>query len=170
MGTYYGYLCRQGEESSTLYMRCLSTPEPVPYLFQWSDQYAVEEQSSQLQAFLWGLACIHTPKLLIRTFHYKLALTFHIPFDISYCEAHNSSLVLPSILMIAIRRQNILGWDISTDVVVWPEVAYLMVVGLFPTQWTGLSIELVCVGSRLHKPAVCTRSGGHHGRWKHGLA
>ncbi len=65
--------------------------------------------------------------------------------------------------MIAIRRQNILGWDISTDVVVWPEVAYLMVVGLFPTQWTGLSIELVCVGSRLHKPAVCTRSGGHRG-------
>jgi hypothetical protein len=45
--------------------------------------------------------------------------------------------------------------------VAWPEVAYLRVVGLLPTQWTGLSTEPVCVGSRLHKPTVCTRLGGH---------
>jgi len=52
------------------------------------------------------------------------------------------------------------GWRINmctvpTGVVVWPEVAYLRVVGSFPTQWTRLSTELVCVGSRLHKPTVC---------------
>jgi len=43
-----------------------------------------------------------------------------------------------------------------------PEAAYLRVVGLLPTQWTGLSVEPVCVGSRLHKPTVCTRAGGRH--------
>jgi len=41
--------------------------------------------------------------------------------------------------------------------VVRPEVDHLRVVGSFPTQWTGLSTETVSVGSRLHKPTVCTR-------------
>jgi len=45
--------------------------------------------------------------------------------------------------------------------VVQPKVAYLRVVGSFPTQWTGLSSEPVSVGSKLHKPAVYTRPGGH---------
>jgi hypothetical protein len=45
--------------------------------------------------------------------------------------------------------------------VVRPEVDHLRVVGSFPTQWTGLSTEMVSVGSRLHKPTVCTRPGGH---------
>jgi hypothetical protein len=33
--------------------------------------------------------------------------------------------------------------------------------GSFPTQWTRLRTEPVCVGSRLHKPTVCTRPGTH---------
>ena len=59
----------------------------------------------------------------------------------------------------------------TTGVVVWPEVSYLRVVGSFPTQWTGLSTEPVCVGSRLHKPVVYTKGlVDTVGRWKHGLA
>jgi hypothetical protein len=45
-----------------------------------------------------------------------------------------------------------------TGIVVWPEVSYLRVVDSFPTQWTRLSTEPVCVGSRLHKPVVYTKA------------
>jgi hypothetical protein len=56
-------------------------------------------------------------------------------------------------------------------VVVWPEVAYLRVVGSFPTQWTGLSTEPVSVGSRLHNSLQSAQGlVDTIGRWKHGLA
>jgi hypothetical protein len=32
------------------------------------------------------------------------------------------------------------------------------IVDSFPTQWTRLSTEPVCVGSRLHKPVVYTKA------------
>jgi hypothetical protein len=48
-----------------------------------------------------------------------------------------------------------------TGIVVGPEVAYLRVVGSFPTQWTRLSTEQVRVDSRFMQPPVCTRPGGH---------
>jgi len=55
---------------------------------------------------------------------------------------------------------------LAIGIVVWLKVAYIRVMGSFPTQWTGLSTELVCVGSKMHNPTVCTRSGGHHRQMK----
>ncbi len=74
--------------------------------------------------------------------------------------------------------------DISTGIVVWLEVSSLRVMGSTPTQWTGLcichgrpsdpppaqagalaranyNILSQYMGSRLRKPTVCTRPGGH---------
>jgi hypothetical protein len=84
----------------------------------------------------------------------------------------------------------------TTGVVVRPEVSSLRVMGSTPTQWTGLSIRnghtsnppppppaqagalarasynilSRYVGSRLCKPTVCARPGGHHRQmeaWSH---
>ncbi len=46
----------------------------------------------------------------------------------------------------------------ATGVVVRPEVSYLRVVGSFSHPVDRLSTEPVCVGSRLHKPAVYTNT------------
>jgi hypothetical protein len=105
-------LCHQGRAPSPICSRCSSATETNSHIIQCPNSLSIANRISRLRNFLRRLSQYHTPTLILRTLHYKLSLTLHIPFDYSSSTSHTPYDRIPDTLLRAIRHQNLIGWDL----------------------------------------------------------
>jgi hypothetical protein len=104
-------LSRQGREPSPLCPRCCIAVETSDHIYKGSQSQAMANRQSFLYKFLSTLLSAKTPIHVLSTFEYKLSITLDIQFLPSFHVQNEIPSLTKTLLMSAIRHQNIIGWD-----------------------------------------------------------
>jgi hypothetical protein len=81
---------------------------PFPY---FSHPQAISFRLSGLRTFLQKLTKLLTHQYIVATMEYKLSVTLNIPFDPQFANYFIVPQEIKSILLTAIKHQNLIGWD-----------------------------------------------------------
>jgi hypothetical protein len=107
----YAILCRQGRSNTSICLCCNLQVETASHVFKCHAPQAIQQCSSHLATFLSSLIKLKIPVQVIATLEYKLSLFFALPFEQTYFATTEASTSHHYDLLIAIRHQNLTGWD-----------------------------------------------------------
>lgn len=107
----FAFLSCQGRESLPICNRCQKAVETSAHILTCGDLQAIDQRFSLLQSSLQELLKISTPIQIVTVSEYKISLVLNIPYKKNFQLASALSQPHHSILITAIRHQNLIGWD-----------------------------------------------------------